>query len=203
MDNMAIIYKITNTINNMIYIGETVQSLQERWWGHMKRVSSGEDKPLYNDMREYGTEVFTIEQIDTCFERHKFIIEEYWTRKYQEKGYALYNIKLGNTLSHNTRQRIAECMQNRNPETYQTEEFRQKSARHGEENGMYGKKGADAINGRAVYMLDDDKNIVKIFVSVKHALEFLGIKGHAGLLKACKESIKYKGYYWKKEWIDR
>jgi predicted GIY-YIG superfamily endonuclease len=31
---MAIIYKITNLVNNKIYIGETIRSLNKRWNEH-------------------------------------------------------------------------------------------------------------------------------------------------------------------------
>lgn len=65
-------------------------------------------------------------------------------------------------------------------------------------NGMYGKNGENAVNGQSVYMLDDDKNIVKEFKSVRLAMEHIGTKGHSALMKACREGSKYKGYYWNK-----
>ena len=50
---------------------------------------------------------FKIELLDTCFERHRFIIEEYWWNKLFEEEYLMYDIKRGNSHSHNTKQRIA------------------------------------------------------------------------------------------------
>lgn len=58
-----IIYKITNKINNKIYIGQTVTSLAARWYCHVhdsKRVAS---HPFYNAIKKYGKENFNIEEI--------------------------------------------------------------------------------------------------------------------------------------------
>ena len=35
---MGVIYKITNTINNKVYIGLTTVSIEKRWKGHMNGV---------------------------------------------------------------------------------------------------------------------------------------------------------------------
>lgn len=36
---MGYIYKITNLINNKIYIGKTERTIQQRWAEHKKKVS--------------------------------------------------------------------------------------------------------------------------------------------------------------------
>jgi group I intron endonuclease len=60
-----IIYKITNIINNKIYIGQTVKSLNERWSGHKYSAKTESfDSILYKAMRKYGVENFKIEEID-------------------------------------------------------------------------------------------------------------------------------------------
>ena len=69
----------------------------------------------------------------------------------------------------------------------------------GEKNGMYGKKGDKAINGKKVYMYDENYNLLRIFNAKTAVLEFLGLKGHSGLDKAIKENKMYKGYYWSVE----
>ena len=68
----------------------------------------------------------------------------------------------------------------------------------GNKNGMFGKKGENAINGKAIYMLNDNGVVIKEFVSVQCVLEYLGIKGHSALYRACRNNKKYKGYYWRK-----
>ena len=104
---------------------------------------------------------------------------------------------------YNTAQRISESHKKyavEHPEAFD-EEFRESCARPGEKNGMCGKSGENAINGRSVYMLDDNKNVIKIFSSVTEAIKFLHTKAHSALCKACRNGTKYKGYYWAKEWV--
>ena len=67
----------------------------------------------------------------------------------------------------------------------------------GEKNGMYGKKGDKALNGRKIEMYDENYVLIKTFNAKTGVLEFLGMKGHTQLDKAIKEGTLYKGYYWK------
>lgn len=54
---MIYIYKITNTVNSNIYIGQTV-NISKRWSDHK---SSKKNHPLYNAMKKYGVENFKFE----------------------------------------------------------------------------------------------------------------------------------------------
>ena len=83
------IYKITNLINGMVYIGQAV-SVQERWRQHIKR-GVGADPPtqnkLYPAMLEYGVENFTFELLEECpatklTEREKFYTDFYNAQTY-------------------------------------------------------------------------------------------------------------------------
>ena len=62
----------------------------------------------------------------------------------------------------------------------------------GEKNGMWGKKGENAINGRMVVAYTDEQctNLFKIFPSVREACKFLETKGHSSLNAACRENLK-------------
>ena len=62
--NTMIIYKITNKLNNKVYIGLTTQSLEKRWISHKAEGKRGNKKPLYAEIRKYGIENFIIEEID-------------------------------------------------------------------------------------------------------------------------------------------
>lgn len=66
----------------------------------------------------------------------------------------------------------------------------------GELNGMYGKKGVNALNGKKVYMYDKDYNLVQIFNTKDLALKFLNLKGHTQLNNAIKNNTMYKDHYW-------
>jgi group I intron endonuclease len=56
------LYKITNQINNKIYIGITKLSIEERWKKHLKD-SNSPLYPLHCSIQKYGSENFTIEVI--------------------------------------------------------------------------------------------------------------------------------------------
>lgn len=70
-----LIYKITNTLNGKLYIGQTTQKIERRFLQHSKA-----ETPLGNAMRNCGLENFTIEVIEECItkeqanEREKFWI---------------------------------------------------------------------------------------------------------------------------------
>lgn len=205
METLAKIYKMTNRINGFVYVGQTMLSLDGRIESHLKRMRDEKDiRPLYLDMREHGIDNFDIEIIDECFERHKFIVEEHWYKQLLDQGLPMYDIKQGSKHSPNTKQRLAELRQNRDFD-YSSDAFKSKLSvkTSGENNGMFGKKEDEALNGRLVIAYDEQGNAVHRFVSVKVALKFLNVKGHISLNNACRTGQKYKGYYWKKEWVNR
>lgn len=58
------IYKITNNINNKIYIGATKLDAETRFKSHIAACESGIKMPLYTAMRKYGWINFKVETID-------------------------------------------------------------------------------------------------------------------------------------------
>lgn len=62
-----IIYKVTNTMNGMVYIGQTKRSLDTRWKSHCSCVNSKISSfKLQKAIKEFGKESFRVEQIDTA-----------------------------------------------------------------------------------------------------------------------------------------
>lgn len=64
------IYKISNTINDKIYIGQTRRTVECRWKQHLREGNTSEENRrsksfLYRSMYKYGTENFYIETIET------------------------------------------------------------------------------------------------------------------------------------------
>ena len=86
-----IIYKITNKINGMMYIGRTAKSLEYRWKRHCQAVNSKHAHfKLQDAIKEFGAENFTIEQIDIAATREESDVKEaYWIKYYNsiENGY--------------------------------------------------------------------------------------------------------------------
>lgn len=79
------IYKITNTINNKIYIGLS-SNIEERWKIHKKRYKIETDKEyekhLYRSFRKYGLDAFTFEVIEECSVEELANREIYWISYY-------------------------------------------------------------------------------------------------------------------------
>lgn len=87
------IYKITNTLNNMCYVGQSV-NIADRWKQHIKR-GIGADAPtrnkLYPAMMTIGVENFSFEIIEECNSNELNEREKFWTDyfKAQEFGYSV------------------------------------------------------------------------------------------------------------------
>ena len=65
---MGYIYKISNDINDKVYIGKTCETVNSRFKEHLRdyKKDTEENRPLYRAMNKYGIEHFSIEQIDEC-----------------------------------------------------------------------------------------------------------------------------------------
>lgn len=93
---MGYIYKITNIVNNKIYIGQTRYTIQKRWAEHCS-VYNKLDYPLYKAMRKYGQDNFIIEEIEQISDELLNEREIYWIsfyHSYAPLGYG-YNVTLG------------------------------------------------------------------------------------------------------------
>jgi len=105
---MYIVYKITNLINNKIYIGQTTETLNQRFSRHCG-YQLNDGTYLHKAMQKYGVENFTIEQIDAANNQQELDeLEIYWINFYNscdhDTGYNLKNVKGkcgGDTLSNN------------------------------------------------------------------------------------------------------
>lgn len=98
---MFLIYKITNKINNKIYIGKTCRSIPIRWKEHCSKANQNDKFYLHNAIFKYGKENFIIEKIDeTNNEEIINQLEQYWINFYnsnnREYGYNLTNGGEGN-----------------------------------------------------------------------------------------------------------
>ena len=91
---MAYIYKITNDINQKVYIGQTSRSIEIRWKEHQRDIkrTNFEIRPLYRAINKYGIEHFHIELIEeTEYPNER---EKYWIEYYQSFKNG-YNATLG------------------------------------------------------------------------------------------------------------
>lgn len=95
---MAYIYKITNKINGNIYIGQTIQTLTQRWCNHVYAALTEGHKdytcPLHNAIRKYGEENFEKIILEECSIEELNDREKYWIQYYNSYNNG-YNATLG------------------------------------------------------------------------------------------------------------
>lgn len=108
------VYKITNKINNKVYIGITSKGLSARWKEHLWSAEHNCPFKLYNALRKYGKDNFTIELIDygnswdELTKKEKFYIAQYRSNE-DEFGYNLTeggDGTIGRIVSDETREKI-------------------------------------------------------------------------------------------------
>ena len=107
------IYKITNKINNKIYIGQTIKTINLRWQRHYTDALSNRTNTKFaKAIRKYGKENFIVEQIDSAQTQEELNQkEQYWIQYYNsvEEGYnetdAIYKCG-GNTYQSKTKEEM-------------------------------------------------------------------------------------------------
>lgn len=62
------IYKITNLVNDKVYIGKTTKEPSKRFKAHCTSAASGSQLLIHNALRKYGVENFKFEVIFNSFQ---------------------------------------------------------------------------------------------------------------------------------------
>lgn len=107
------IYKITNIVNNKIYIGKTIKLVEDRFIEHGRQALQYDSKyAIHRAIRKYGIENFKIEKICKC-KNVKGLnkMEIYFIKKFDSMNPKLgYNMTIGGeggTQSEEVRKRIS------------------------------------------------------------------------------------------------
>lgn len=145
MDRELKIYRITNLVNDKIYIGQTIQSLNRRL---QKHFNSKSDCPkLVKAFNKYGKENFIIEllmgNIQTPEETDFW--EQYWIKVYDSIKTG-YNISVGGKsgwLGHHHTDESKHKIGLKSLGRTHTEENKKLMSHCGTDNGMYGKTHSD------------------------------------------------------------
>ena len=204
---MAYIYKITNKINNKIYIGKTLKTIEERWKEHCKdyKKDSEEKRPLYSAMKKYGIENFKIEEIEKCNinivnEREKYWIEYYSsfkngynaTKGGDGKAYADYD------LIYSLWKENKNMLEIQNILGYSIDTIRIALENNNVTERERKERGIQSYS-KSIAMLDKEtEEILNVFSSQEEALRFLN-KGSGGhIAQVCKGKRKTAyGFKWR------
>ena len=94
---MGYIYKVTNSINNKIYIGQTRRTIPIRWQEHIRdsfHQSRSYTSILHYAIRKYGEQAFIVEEVEQCDNEILNEREIFWINYYDSCNGG-YNISHG------------------------------------------------------------------------------------------------------------
>ena len=90
---MGYIYKITNKVDGKIYVGQTIQVLEDRWRQHKKIGSNC--RYLKRAFNKYGIDNFEFNIICICFDEDTNKFEEEYIKKFNTLVPNGYNLRAG------------------------------------------------------------------------------------------------------------
>ena len=95
-----IVYKITNTITGMSYVGQTTKTLNQRWTEHVYDATGNrsKDKGCYFHLaiKKYGKEAFSMEVLNTCLNKEALdSVERFYIATLNTVRPNGYNLALG------------------------------------------------------------------------------------------------------------
>lgn len=178
------VYKITNKVNNKVYIGITSKGLSARWKEHLYNAEHGCPFKLHNALRKYGKENFSIELIDFCNsweeleEKERYYISEYKSLQ-DEFGYNMTeggDGTIGRYVTMETRDKIRQKALGREV----SEETREKLSEAGkvrtEGRIAYWESGKIGDNRRKpILQYTKEGNFIKEFEGINIAAKELGM----------------------------
>lgn len=177
-----VIYKITNTVNGKVYIGQTIRPIMDRFLRHVNdaRNNPSTHLKLHRAMNKYGADKFTIEKIDEATTKVELDEkEQFWIKEYNSIGFG-YNLTEGGEGGNTYKCRTSSQMK-------KTREKLSKS-KIGRANGMSKQIKAKSIITGKEYIFD----------SLHACLKFLGTKHKSTVTDRASRKCNT---LWKNEWM--
>jgi len=115
------VYKVVNSVNDVIYIGSTCQPLSARMTGHRWKARSEQTQAMYCAMRELGIEKFRIILVEEfpCISKSQLEAKEFaLMRDAKFSGIQLYNHMLDGRHSEATRAKMSQSISKRGCVSY-------------------------------------------------------------------------------------
>jgi group I intron endonuclease len=212
MTKISCVYKITNLINNKIYIGSTY-SFKKRKNSHINLLNLDKhgNRHLQNAWNKYGEESFKFEILEKCEVCSLIEREQYYINNLKPD----YNIlKIANSLkgythSEKTKKVISEKMKQRIFTEKHKENIRKSYlGKKGKDHPAFGKKrNQEQISKmkkvlyKKVHQYDLNLNFIQTFSSVLEASDFTKISASSIASVARRKSKNPKKYIWRYEKI--
>ena len=206
---MGYIYKIINKLTNKIYIGQTIQDLNERWRQH--KQSKSNCRYLKSAMKKYGIDNFDFKLICICFDNDLDKYECYYMNKYNTIVPNGYNLRQGgNSGRHNeeTKKKISETLKNRTdivrckigkPHTDENKKRISESLKGIKQTQESIQKRREILIKYKVFKLDADGTIIESFNGYSEAAKSVETS-RGSIWRACNGKLKTtKGFMWKSE----
>lgn len=204
---MPYIYQIQNKLNNKIYVGKTLDSIEKRWSEHCQDYKKPrcEKRPLYEAMNKYGVENFEISMLEETTVDAINDKEIYWiellgsfkngynaTQGGDGTHYADYDLIFSLFQNGKTNLEIQRIT------GYDGSTVTRALNLKGISEKERSSRGREKLEHSIVMIDKDSDKELKIFASLKQAYDFLG-KEHSGHIAAvCKGKRKTAyGYKWK------
>jgi group I intron endonuclease len=174
------VYKITNTINDKLYIGQTTESLKERFNRHKGyQLEQKCNSKIHRAMKKYGSDKFNIHLIEECSSQEELNEREYyWIHKLNtiNEGYNINDSGKkcgGDTWTNNPNKEI---ISKKLSET------------------KMGENNPNSVKIKAINIITKEE---KIYGSIMDCCRDLDIKGHANITRRLEGKTKspYKKKY--------
>lgn len=178
---IATIYMITNKKNGKVYVGQTWESMEERFRKHKWKATHNANgaKALNNAIRKYGVDAFKVEKLDEATTQQEAdILEDFYilASRTHNKG---YNIKRGGSRgkhSEKSKEKISASKLGKKRPRWVVEKMMRTKRR---EKTHQGEK-----HGRAILREKDVRDIRRVYDYVKKKGE------HYGMLSALARQYK-------------
>lgn len=198
-----VIYKITNNLNDKIYIGKTIQKLSTRIYQHVWDSKSNKDNSnnkFHNAIRKYGENNFTVTIIDGALSDSELKEKEkFWIKSYDSTVNG-YNTTFGGDGVTNTKGiKKSETHKQHLRDSF-NEEHREylRNSRI-----MFNKKHSGGMSQRAIKVVKLDLptgDVISIYDCIRDASKDIGKNIHSietCISQCCKHEIKQSyGYGW-------
>lgn len=70
MEVYGVIYLVSNRVNAKVYVGQTKQTIDQRWKDHLRKAKRGSKSYFSNAIRLYGESAFTITILEQCLDKN-------------------------------------------------------------------------------------------------------------------------------------